>query len=63
MDVRTDIEAVTSAGVTIRTFGDAKQARAWVQKHRDTYPGLDLIEVTTTGSRRRLRTSALRVVA
>lgn len=63
MEVRTDIEAVTAAGATIRTFGDARQARDWARKNRDTYPGLELIEVVTTVQRRRLRTSALRVVA
>lgn len=63
MDVRTDIEAVTAAGAIIRTFGDAKSARTWALEHRDTYPGMDLVEVTTTVTRRRLRTTALRVVA
>lgn len=63
MDVHVNIEAVTAAGVLIRTFGDPKQARAWAQKHRDVYPGMDLMEVTTTVTRRRLRTAALRVVA
>ncbi|MCX7585048.1 hypothetical protein [Phenylobacterium sp. 58.2.17] len=60
---RTDYEAVTAAGKVIRTFGDEKTGRIWVNRKRNDFPGLDLFEVTTTVQRRRLRTTALRAVA
>lgn len=60
---RTDYEAVTAAGKVIRTFGDEKTGRTWVSQKRAEFPGLDLFEVTTSVTRRRLRTSALRAVA
>lgn len=51
---RTDYEAVTARGATVRTFRTLEQARAWVSDHKGELPGLIVEEVTTTITRRRV---------
>jgi len=51
---RTDYQAVTQAGVTIRTFGDRDIAVKWAKDHGVQHPGLTIDEVTVTELRRRV---------
>lgn len=49
-----DYEVVTGAGVTVRTFGSAALARRWVLANRLKFGPLQIDEVTTTQTRRRI---------
>jgi len=49
--LRTDYAAVNAKGVTVYTFSDREQGRAWVRENACRHEGLTLEEVSITARR------------
>ena len=58
---RTDYQAVNAVGTVLRTFGALKDAQAWAKANAETFPGVQIDEVTVTTTSRRVYRPSPRV--